>query len=164
MTAPARRRLARLSPGTGTDRGSVSLWVVMFAFVTLALLILVVDGGQVIVAKSRAADIAEQAARAAAGNINVAGLRAGGVAAIGPGACGLASQLVSAYSQQDSSGVDRVTGATMTSCVATTGTETATVAVTITTRPLVAGILGSFTETARETATAECGIARGAVC
>jgi hypothetical protein len=86
------------------------------------------------------------------------------VAAIGPGACGLAANLVSAYSQQDSTGVDRVTGATMTSCVAAVGTQTATVAVTITTQPLVGGILGSFTETARETATAECGIARGAVC
>ena len=115
-------------------------------------------------AKERAADIAEQAARAAAGNINIAGLRAGGIAAIGPGACGLAANLVSAYSQQDSSGVDRVTGAAMTSCVAATGTETATVAVTITTQPLVGGILGTFTETAQETATAECGIARGAVC
>jgi hypothetical protein len=52
----------------------------------------------------------------------------------------------------------------MTGCVATVGTESATVAVTITTQPLVGGILGSFTETARETATAECGIARGAVC
>ena len=63
-----RRLLTRLSPARQEpgDRGSVSLWVVMFAFVTLALLILVVDGGQVIIAKSRAADIAEQAARAAA--------------------------------------------------------------------------------------------------
>ena len=61
------------------DRGSVSLWVVIFAFVTLALLILVVDGGQVIVAKSRAADIAEQAARAAADDIDPAALRGGQV-------------------------------------------------------------------------------------
>jgi hypothetical protein len=44
------------------------------------------------------------------------------------------------------------------------GTQTATVGVTITTQSLVGGILGTFTETAQETATAECGIARGAVC
>ena len=65
MTAYLRRLLTRLSAARAagnSDRGSVSLWVVMFAFVTLALLILVVDGGQVIIAKSRAADIAEQAA------------------------------------------------------------------------------------------------------
>ncbi len=60
--------------------------------------------------------------------------------------------------------MDRVTAAAMTSCVAAVGTQKATVAVTITTQPLVGGILGRFTETARETATAECGIARGAVC
>ena len=64
----------------------MSLWVVIFAFVTLALLILVVDGGQVIVAKSRAADIAEQAARAAADDINPAALRNGQVT-IAAGAC-----------------------------------------------------------------------------
>ena len=34
------------------DRGSVSLWVVIFTFTTLALLVLVVDGGQAMNAKS----------------------------------------------------------------------------------------------------------------
>ena len=63
-----------------SDRGSVSLWVVIFAFTTLALLVLVVDGGQAMNAKSRAADIAEQAARAAADDVNVGDLRAGTVA------------------------------------------------------------------------------------
>ena len=146
------------------EQGSVAVFSVVFAVAVVFLIALIVDGGIAMNAKERAADIAEQAARAAAGNIDIAQLRTAGVAAIGPGACGLAANLVSAYSQQDSSGVDRVTGATMTSCVATAGTETATVAVTITTQPLVGGILGRFTETAQETATAECGIARGAVC
>lgn len=146
------------------ERGSVAVFSVVFAVAVVFLTALIVDGGMAMNAKERAADIAEQAARAAAGNIDIAQLRTAGVAAIGPGACGLAANLVSAYSQQDGNGVDRVTGATMTSCVATAGTETATVAVTITTQPLVGGILGRFTETARETATAECGIARGAIC
>lgn len=146
------------------EQGSVAVFSVVFAVAVVFLIALIVDGGIAMNAKERAADIAEQAARAAAGNIDIAQLRTAGVAAIGPGACGFAANLVSAYSQQDSSGVDRVTGATMTSCVATAGTETATVAVTITTQPLVGGILGRFTETAQETATAECGIALGAVC
>jgi hypothetical protein len=60
--------------------------------------------------------------------------------------------------------VDAVTGATMTACAAPVGSNTATVGVTITTRPLIGGILGGFTETARETATAQCGITRGAAC
>lgn len=92
----ARLRLPRRLPA---DRGSVSLWLVIFAFVTLALLILVVDGGQVIVAKSRAADIAEQAARAAADDINPAALRNGQVS-IAAGACGTpgpATMLISTY-------------------------------------------------------------------
>ena len=59
------------------DRGSVSLWVVIFAFVTMVLLTLLVDGGQVMIAKSQAADIAEQAARAAADDIAPAALRNG---------------------------------------------------------------------------------------
>ncbi len=64
MRARLRPALENTALQSTRDRGSVSLWVVIFAFVTLALLILIVDGGQVIVAKSRAADIAEQAARA----------------------------------------------------------------------------------------------------
>src|SRR5256885_650763 len=93
-----RRRLHEALQNTG-DRGSVSLWVVIFAFVTLALLILIVDGGQVIVAKSRAADIAQQAARAAADDINPAALRNGDVS-IAAGACGTpgpASDLIATY-------------------------------------------------------------------
>ncbi len=61
----------------------MSLWVVIFAFVTMVLLTLVVDGGQVMIAKSRAADIAEQAARAAADDIAPAALRNGQVAIAG---------------------------------------------------------------------------------
>jgi Flp pilus assembly protein TadG len=83
------------------DRGSVSLWVVIFAFVALSLLILVVDGGQAMIAKSRAADIAEQAARAAADDVNLPALRAGTVA-INAAACavgGPADTLVRTYSK-----------------------------------------------------------------
>ena len=120
------KALGRLRPGPAAERerGSVAVFTVVFAVAVLFLTALIVDGGIAMNARERAADIAEQAARAAAGTIGIAGLRAGGVAAIGPGACGRAASLVSAYSQQDSSGVDRVTGATMTSCVAAVGTET----------------------------------------
>ena len=62
--------------------------MIIFTFTTLALLVLVVDGGQTMNAKSRAADIAEQAARAAADDVNVASLRSGTVG-LGSGACDL---------------------------------------------------------------------------
>jgi Flp pilus assembly protein TadG len=158
-----RRRLAaaRGQPG---ERGSIAVFTVVFAIAVVFLTALIVDGGIAMNAQERAADIAEQAARAAAGNIDVARLRASGAAAIGPGACGVAARLVTAYQAADSGGVDAVTHATMTSCLAPAGTDTATVGVSITTRPLVDGVLGGFTETARQTATAQCGITRGVLC
>ena len=94
------------------ERGSVSAWVVIFAGITLVLLWLVVDGGQVMVAKSRAADIAEQAARAAADyGIDIPALRNGnGTVQIDQGpACTAAAALVSSYSKGQ---------ATMTGCPA----------------------------------------------
>jgi uncharacterized membrane protein len=157
-----RRLLTRLSPAgkdRGKDRGSVSLWVVMFAFVTLALLILVVDGGQVIVAKSRAADIAEQAARAAADDINPGMLRTGQVT-IDPGAClvpGPASELVSTY--QKGVGVQ----ASMQGCVIGTdpqGAPDVTVEVRVSMTPfLPVSPFGTINVTATETAFLACGTA-----
>ncbi len=156
----------RLRRGRGmagpADRGSVAVFTIIFAIAVVALTALIVDGGVAMNAKERAADIAEQAARAAAGNIDTATLRTTGTAVIGPGACGLAANLVAAYAQQDSGGVDAVTSAALNGC--TVGADTATVQVTITTRPLVPGVLSGFTETAQESATAECGINQGVVC
>src|SRR5260370_11809677 len=82
------------------DRGSVALWVIIFTFAVLVLVALIVDGGQLMNAKERAADVAEQAARAAANDVNVADLRAGTVP-IDPGACatpgGPAPSLLASY-------------------------------------------------------------------
>jgi Flp pilus assembly protein TadG len=145
------------------DRGSVSLWVVIFAFVTLALLILIVDGGQVIVAKSRAADIAEQAARAAADDIDPAALRNGQVT-IAAGACaipGPASDLVSTY--QKGVGVT----ASMQSCVVGTGPAGApdvTVRVQVSMKPFIpVNPFGTINVSAAETAYLACGTANARV-
>jgi hypothetical protein len=146
------------------DQGSIAVFTVVFAIAVVFLTALIVDGGVALNARERAADIAEQAARAAAANIYVPTLRSTGVAVIGPGACPLAGNLVQAYAQGDSTGVDAVTSATMDTCTAPVGANTATVQVTITTRPLVPGVLGSFTETAQASATAECGINQGVAC
>ena len=154
MTRPPGRMtslLARLGHENqdNRDRGSVSLWVVMFAFVTLALLILVVDGGQVIVAKSRAA----------ADDIDPGALRNGDVA-IAAGACGTpgpASELVSTY--QKGVGVT----ATMLTCTPGTGPGGApdvTVAVQVSMKPfLPVNPFGTITVTATETAFLACGTA-----
>ena len=115
-------------------------------------------------AKQRAADIAGQAARAAAATINVAYLRNTGVAVMGPGACGAAARLVGTYGQRLSSGVDRVTSTTMVSCVAPVQGRVATVQVTVSTSPLVPGVFGAFHETASANATTQCGITQGGAC
>lgn len=75
MKAPT---LVRPGPAEYRERGSVAVFTVVFAVAVIFLTALIVDGGIAMNAKERAADIAEQAARAAAGNINIAGLRAGG--------------------------------------------------------------------------------------
>jgi Flp pilus assembly protein TadG len=158
------RIVTRRIPVRAGERGSVAVFTAVFAIAIVFLTALIVDGGIALNARARAADIAGQAARAAADNIDVATLRASGNAVIGAGACGLAASLVGAYAGQDNGGVDRVSKASMIGCSAPEGSETATVQVTITTEPLIEGILGGFTETASQSATAECGINEGTEC
>src|SRR5258708_37280510 len=78
------------------ERGSVAVFTVVFAIAVVFLTALILDGGVAMNAKERAASIAEQAARAAADNIDIAALRSTGVAAIGPGACPVAGHRVRA--------------------------------------------------------------------
>jgi Flp pilus assembly protein TadG len=134
----------------------VSIWVVIFTFTTIVLLGLVVDGGQVMIAKSRAADIAEQAARAAADDIDPAALRAGQVAIAG-GACDAAQGLIATYAR----GVG-VT-ASMRNCAIGTGlggTPDATVGVQVSVSPVIpTGIFSAIQVSASETAYLACGTA-----
>jgi hypothetical protein len=144
------------------DRGSVSLWVVIFAFTTLALLVLVVDGGQAMNAKSRAADIAEQAARAAADDVNVADLRRGDLAVTG-GACDLHGGPAAALVADYANGVPGAT-AVLTGCtpavteVGGSASLTVTATVQLSVRPaLPVPPFQTISETARETAYLACG-------
>ncbi|HEY5836526.1 TadE/TadG family type IV pilus assembly protein [Streptomyces sp.] len=69
-------RVATRLRATGPDdRGSGAAAVLIFALVFMALAAFVVDGGLSISKRERAADIAEQAARYAAQNIDEAALR-----------------------------------------------------------------------------------------
>ena len=149
-------------PGGGKhprDRGSVSLYLAIFAIAAFALLALLVDGGTAINAKERAADIAEQAARAAANQINVVGLRAANpVVELGPGACQAAATFVGQYL------LGSRTSASMTSCNAPTGSTVATVSISVTTTPVFGFFFGSFTMTSTATATPVCGITQRGQC
>jgi Flp pilus assembly protein TadG len=64
------------------DRGTVAMFTTIFAVFVIALAGLLVDGGLTIHARQRAADIAEQAARAAADDVDVPYLRQTGKARI----------------------------------------------------------------------------------
>jgi len=156
------------------DRGSIALWVIIFTFAVIVLVALMVDGGQLMNEKERAADVAEQAARAAANDVSVADLRAGKVA-IATGACapgGPAASLVASYGQ--GIGVTAVIPATYRgSQGCTTGLKMtatgpahfATVTVEVTTVPVIPiGIFGSYQVPATATAVLECGINQGVAC
>jgi Flp pilus assembly protein TadG len=85
----------------GGDRGTVALFTTIFALFVLILAGLLVDGGLTIHARQRAADIAEQAARAAADDIDVEYLRrTGKVRILASGApCRRARLLASKYDE-----------------------------------------------------------------
>lgn len=71
--APGARREAAADPAG--DRGSGAIAIVIFALLFLALASFVVDGGMAISKRERAADLAEQAARYAAQDIDVEAVR-----------------------------------------------------------------------------------------
>lgn len=70
----------------GADRGAAAVILVLLTPVLFGLAGLVLDGGRAITARQRAADLAEQAARAGADTLDVGRLRATGVDAVDPAA------------------------------------------------------------------------------
>jgi Flp pilus assembly protein TadG len=173
-TGHAPRRAGRAQGPPGRDRGSVALWAVIVTFAVLVLLTFVVDGGQLMNAKERAADVAEQAARAAANDIDITQLRSGQVA-ISPQACdtaGPAASLVASYAK--GTGLNAVIpasyrnqpGCKTGTMVTGTGPQNfATVTVEVTTNPVIPlGIFGSYQIPATETAFLDCGVTQGVAC
>ena len=143
------------------DRGSVSVFVVCFVVTVLVLGSLLVDLGNAVNAQERAADLAEQAARAAADTINLAQLRAGTVAIDTATACANADALIQTYAR--TSGIDAAM-AKPGCAYQGPGPRQVTVYVSITTTPVITTFFGSFTMTAHETACAEFGINQGVAC
>jgi hypothetical protein len=155
---PGAGRHARPGAGHGGDRGSVTVFVIFFAMVALALASLLVDVGNAVNAQERAADLAEQAARAAANAISVTDLRSGTVTIDQATACTDAMNLIQAYAQ--ASQID----AAMTQPCTFPSPRQVTVYVSVTTTPVITTFFGSFTMKAHETACAEFGITRGVGC
>jgi Flp pilus assembly protein TadG len=140
------------------DRGTLSLFVVMFAPVVVLLAGLLVDGGIAINARMRAADVAQQAARAGANDLNIAALRSGTVQ-LNQDACAKAQAFVGTYT-----GI----GATSAGCIFTSvnGQPGVEVWATVTVQSQILGIIGihSFTETSHGAASPVCGITQGGQC
>jgi Flp pilus assembly protein TadG len=140
----------------GGEQGSVAVFTAVFAFAVILLVALLVDGGSTLNARERAADIAEQAARAAVTDLSLASLRSatGDVTIDWNTACGVAQQAIDAYVK----GFNSLTTARMTSCAEGADPRTATVTVQVTTQPLIpAPGFTTVTVTATQSATAACG-------
>ncbi|MGH2604470.1 MAG: pilus assembly protein TadG-related protein, partial [Dehalococcoidia bacterium] len=81
---PASRRGTRMSLRARGERGSVSAFVAVIALGLLMVAGLVYDGGQVLAAQATARDLAANAARAGAQEIDLDALRADGVPLLDP--------------------------------------------------------------------------------
>lgn len=123
-----------MTAGRG-DRGTIAMYTVLFTPVVFLLTGLLVDGGLAIHARQRAADMAEQAARAGANQIDTDALRETGEPVLDPGrARAAACDLLAAYR-------DQVTGSR---CDA--NEQEVAVAVRIGVRPQFLGIIPGFGE------------------
>jgi Flp pilus assembly protein TadG len=119
----------------GRDRGTIAMYTVLFTPVVFLLAGLLVDGGLAIHARQRAADMAEQAARAGANQIDTAALRETGEPVLDPGrARAAACDLLAAYREQ----------VTASRCEA--GEQEVAVTVQISVRPQLLGIIPGFGE------------------
>lgn len=133
MTPRAAGAAPRPDPEDRGDRGTVALYTVLFTPIVFMLAGLLVDGGLAIHARQRAADMAEQAARAGANEIDTDALRRTGKPVIDPGRARVAAcDLLDAYGED-------VTGR---SCVA--DTQQVQVTVQLTVRPQLLSIVPGF--------------------
>lgn len=155
------RYLRRKTP-IEAERGSVTLWLVIFTIASFLLLAFVVDGGQYMNARERAADIAEQAARAGIDQMPVSSIRSGQFTLTPAQACPAVNRFVGIYARGTLSASD-LSGTSVSNCqvpATAPGTPpTVQVTVSITVTPVIPVIFGTFTTGATETATIECGTA-----
>jgi Flp pilus assembly protein TadG len=115
------------------DRGSGAAAVIIFAVVFMGLAAFVIDGGLSISQRERAADIAEQAARYAAEDIDQGALRKGGTVVIHDADC---TTRVRQFAQQSGlSGADVAASG----CTAATGQQIQ-VTIQLTYRPVLTGL------------------------
>lgn len=153
---PARGRGRGESASADRESGSATFIMIMWALVLWLLLAVVVDVGLAISQRERAADLADQAARAEAQNFQVTDLRKGTTALVDDPQCSLAqaylgSAQVVASVHFGSASLDRSYGTNGCQFI---GTDTVTVAVNVTYKPLIFDIFGVGTITVTQMGTA----------
>ena len=146
--APGRRGITRPAALRDGEQGQITVFVVVIMVALLAVAGLVYDGGRALAAKTTCIDIAQEAARAGAQQVNLASFRATGQVVLDAAAALAAAQAYLA---------DTGTGDTATVTVAG---DTVTVAVSSVQPTVFLGLIGirSLHVTGTATATAESGI------
>ena len=124
------------------DTGAAAVILVLLTPVLFALAGLILDGGRAIAARQRAADLAEQAARAGVDALDVTALRATG------------ADTIDAASARAAACRYLATAAPGAGCTVVTGTNTVTVEVTTRTPTVLLGLIGVNSLRAASTATA----------
>lgn len=92
------------------ERGSLTVFTVIWSIIMLMLAALAIDGGLAISQRERAADLADQAARTEAEDLSQASLRDGGTAVIQPDGCALAIAYVNSVAATVKHGTATVSG------------------------------------------------------
>ncbi|MFJ5120935.1 pilus assembly protein TadG-related protein [Kitasatospora sp. NPDC088548] len=127
------------------DEGSAALYLIFGALLFLLLAGFVVDGGQAIHQRDRAADIAEQSARYAANHVSRDALRADGTVSVDPNpAC---TSYVQEFAARSGTGVEA-------HCTSAGG-NTVQVEVTLVYRPVLLRLAGRDSLTVHGFATAQ---------
>jgi Flp pilus assembly protein TadG len=147
-SGPGRRGSARPAALRDGEQGQITVFVVVIMVALLAVAGLVYDGGRALAAKTTCIDIAQEAARAGAQQVNLATFRASGQVMLDASAAQAAAQAYLAG-----------TGTGDTATVTVAG-DTVTVAVSSGQPTVFLGLIGirSLHVTGTATATAESGI------
>lgn len=110
MNARALRQRWRVRRGQRDERGSFTFFTILWAFIIMLLTALAIDGGLAISQRERAADLADQAARAEAQDLQVGTLRTDGKPVIVQDDCALARRYVADASSSVHWGTANVDG------------------------------------------------------
>jgi Flp pilus assembly protein TadG len=107
---PALRHRLRLRRRRRDERGSLTLFTILWAFLVMLLAALAIDGGLAISQRERAADLADQAARAEAQDLQLGNLRGSGTPVIAQDGCRLARAYVAGAASSVHWGTANVVG------------------------------------------------------